>query len=109
LPNHAPQRLSQDGRRVASRACRPGDVEAGGINDPGERDRFALGSEAFCTGVRRLAKGGREIVRPRLLARRLTWEDVLKAVAQVTGEAEATLMQGRGPPGRPLAQLALAM
>ena len=75
--------------------------------DPGKsealRDAFALGSEAFRSQVRNLAKHGREAAEPQRLARWLTWDEVLERIAEVLGERPDVFMSQRGGPGRALA------
>ena len=63
------------------------------------RDTFALGSEIFRERLRHLTRVGREIAEPSGLHRRMEWEDIKKAVAEVVGERS---LLRRGTAGKPL-------
>lgn len=66
-------------------------------------DAFALGSEVFRAGVRKLVKAGREVAKPSGLRRRLKWTDLVSLVGQALGESSLTFMDRRGSFGKPLA------
>jgi REP element-mobilizing transposase RayT len=62
------------------------------------RDAFALGSEAFREQVRKVVKFGREVAEPAGLRRRVSWEELVRIVAQATGESSGELAFSRGSP-----------
>ena len=66
------------------------------------RDAFALGTEAFRARIRKRVTGGREVVQPAGLRRRLEWRQLVESVECVTGEPEETFMTRRGSVGKPL-------
>jgi putative transposase len=66
------------------------------------RDAFALGGEAFRAEIRKLVKGGREIVEPTGLASRPTWPEFVRKVERVMDEKAESFMNRRGSFGKPL-------
>lgn len=67
------------------------------------RDAFALGSEAFRAKVRKMMNPGREVVKSTDVRQKIRWEDVVRLVEKMTGEAAESFMGRRGSIGRPLA------
>lgn len=66
-------------------------------------DALAVGGEAFRDKIKRLAGGGdREIRGKRELRRRVSFEDVVRAVEQVKGEKYEEFVNRRGDWGLPL-------
>jgi hypothetical protein len=67
------------------------------------RDAVAIGSERFVRQVKALARGGgREIAGKRQLRRRMKFEEVVRAVESLRGEAWAEIAGRRGDWGRAL-------
>ena len=66
------------------------------------RDAFALGSEAFRAGVRKMVKGGREIVEPTGLVSRPPWPELVRKVEELLEEKADSFMNRRGSPGKSL-------
>ena len=66
------------------------------------RDAFALGSEAFRAGVRKMIKGGREIVEPTGLASRPSWPELVRKVERLLNEKADSFLNHRGSFGIPL-------
>jgi len=62
-----------------------------------------LGSERFAQGMRERLKAGRETAGRRTLRERRTWEQIVRAVERVRGDAWAACARRRGDWARPMA------
>jgi REP element-mobilizing transposase RayT len=65
-------------------------------------DGFALGTEAFRTHVRKIAKGGREVTRTRELRSRISFPELVRLVETLRGQKADDFLARRGDWARPL-------